>query len=343
MADFLGNLRMNNIFGGGRPSGMPDMNSGDDMNPSDVVGAIMRLRQQQDMDAENRSYRVANFQNNMNRRNANLDKIQSQPDISTMNTVVQYPDEAAKLLKARMTTPKNDGAMTEYQKAQIALAGRRLDVTDQNADDKLEIQKQDSATRQARAKVYEFKAKNPGMKIEVSKGGNFIGINPVTGETIDTGVSTGTMSEADKQEMIQSGKESIVGMQGDQKMDQINRTGEQRIDEIGKRIEGQKTVAGMRTAPESATQDRVKIGNAARQIMNTNPELAPFISFDGAGNPIITPPSTNSGFFGSSGPTADQYKALTGLLYGTATPPPAAPTKPEALPTPPSKYKVTVK
>lgn len=58
-------------------------------------------------------------------------------------------------------------------------------------------------TRQGnRQKILEFKKNNPGWRIVASRGGNYFGINPNDPtEVLDTGVSTGTITDAEKAEL----------------------------------------------------------------------------------------------------------------------------------------------
>lgn len=51
---------------------------------------------------------------------------------------------------------------------------------------------------QQRADIYAFKAKNPNLRIIIPKGGNVQTLNPQTGETQDTGIPTGSLTEMDK-------------------------------------------------------------------------------------------------------------------------------------------------
>ncbi len=50
--------------------------------------------------------------------------------------------------------------------------------------------------------VNAFKAMHPGMKFQISKGGNIFGLDPISGKAVDTGIDSGTLSDEDKQNLI---------------------------------------------------------------------------------------------------------------------------------------------
>lgn len=243
------------------------------------------------------------------------------------------------------------------------MAGRKLGVTDENTDQKTAIAAQ-------RANIYDFKAKNPGMKFMISKGGNIVAMDPITGQPHDTGVSSGTLSEREKVEIqntgdlaeieargniqkdIQgtrgtqaleqigartAGQRDIQGLRGDQSMEQIltrgsqqtdlqNTRGEQSLAQIAARANEQRaTNAAKPSTGMQPTQAKVLEANKARQLMNTNPELAPFLKDNGDGTYSVTPPGDGgwSDKFGGAKPTQDQFKQINSILYpssGTAAP-----------------------
>lgn len=206
------------------------------------------------------------------------------------------------------------------------LGGRRIDIQQQRAD------------------VYDFKAKHPNMVIRGTKGGNYQAIDPQTGESVDTGVDTGTMSEDELHKLIGQQKLEQIGAQGQIQKDLQNTRGSQALSQIGARITGQKDIQNNK--PTSAllpTQQRVNFQNKANELRNTNPELGQFIHMNPDGTFDVDQPS-GGGFFGGSGPTLDQYAKIQNALYpktntqalNTAIPPKttAAPvTTPTNIPT----------
>jgi len=69
---------------------------------------------------------------------------------------------------------------------------------------------------------------------------------------------------------------------------------------------------------ELPTQVKIRQFSAARQLKNSNPELAPFITLRSGNDFDITPP--NQGRFWNSGPTPEQYKSITDYIYGQGQP-----------------------
>lgn len=176
--------------------------------------------------------------------------------------------------------------------------------------------------RQQRADIYAFKATHPNWKIMMPKGGNIIAINPQTGESQDTGIPTGSMTDLDR-----------INLQGEQRLDQIAATGEQTRETEGVRQAGREaairargeetrktreTVPGGSAAgkPLLPTQVKVDQYNKARQLMNSRPDLAKYIQVTGTNEFTIAKPGTN--FWGKpSGPTPNEYSEIINAIYGT--------------------------
>jgi len=204
---------------------------------------------------------------------------------------------------------------------------------------------------QQRADIYALRANNPDLKIIIPKGGNVQAFNPRTGETHDTGIPSGSMSEIDK-----------ITMQGDQRMEQIGASGAQarqtetlRQDGRMEAIDARGTQAReTRATPLGGasgkgmlpTQIKVDQYNRARQLANSNPELAKFIKPGSGANEFqIVKPDPNAWTESGKGPTPQQYSDIINAIYGPATggrnagpgPGPAATSK--APPAPPGwKY-----
>lgn len=183
---------------------------------------------------------------------------------------------------------------------------------------------------QQRADIYAFRANNPNLKIIIPKGGNVQAFNPLTGETHDTGIPSGSMTELDK-----------IQMQGDQRMEQIGETGAQARETEGVRQAGRETLVGMRgdearktrATPsggvtgrtELPTQYRVGIINAASRLRNSRPDLAKFIKIGSPGVNDIDIAKPGQNMFGKpTGPSPDQYNEIINTIYGkgaTSKPP----------------------
>ena len=233
-------------------------------------------------------------------------------------------------------------SISEYQKATLGLKGQELAQRGELGQEKIDVSKTGMNINQQKANILDFKSKNPGLKTLMTKGGNVMLYNPITGETHDTGVSTGTLNEQDKLDLMSEHTMEQIGARGDIQKEVQGTKGEQNLSAIAAKVAGQKEVQAEKPVkPESATQDRVKQNNLARQLANSRPDLAQHIKFDPSGNFTVTPPPTS--YFGS-GPTQEQYNEITSHIYGKGdiTLKPEAKKKEPAKEAPKSKYKVTV-
>jgi hypothetical protein len=205
--------------------------------------------------------------------------------------------------------------------------------------------------RQQRADIYAFKATNPNLKFIMSKGGNVTAINPLTGESHDTGVPTGSLTELAKMNLQNEQRLGQIGAQGAnaQTLENMKQTGREGIaetrgwqiynipdkDNPGQQkavkinaITGEvkdinagpvsKPTTGAGGRGELPTQTRIRQFTKAREIVNSRPDLAKFIKLGspGANDFTITAPGEN--FFGSTGPTQQQYNEVQQLIYGGA-------------------------
>ena len=202
--------------------------------------------------------------------------------------------------------------------------------------------------RQQRADIYAFKAMHPNYKFVLPKGGNIQALDPATGQSHDTGIPTGSLTELDKMNLSQENALEQIGARGTQAqtLEGMRQGGREQIAEtrgwklgvdqksgesiLYNEITGAtKPVSGNRNitpvakpssggASSTPTQQRVDIVNKAAQLKNTNPELAEFIRIEG-NDVTITPPSSGGWF--SSGPTREQYDEISKAIYGSAVGP----------------------
>jgi hypothetical protein len=202
-----------------------------------------------------------------------------------------------------------------YQQMSMELREKAQEAKEKNDQRRADILQQ-------RADIYSLRANNPDLKIIIPKGGNVQAFNPRTGETHDTGISSGSMSEIDK-----------ITMQGDQRMEQIGASGAQarqtetlrqtgRLEAIGARgtqaRETRATPAGG-TGDKGLlpTQQKVERYNRARQLANTRPDLADFITPGvGINDFEIAPSNPNAWFASGRGPTPEQLKEINDFIYG---------------------------
>lgn len=181
---------------------------------------------------------------------------------------------------------------------------------------------------QQRADVYEYKARNPNLRIDFS-GPEVIAIDPQTGQRApitDTNgkpVLTGNMSEADKLAFQRETTMKSIGARGAESRRTQEEGHEQELEEIeargseARRTRQTPTAASTASGnkPELPTQTRVRQFNAARELYNSRPELRPFIKLGkpGSNDFEIVPPG--KGFFGATGPNPQQYEEITGKVY----------------------------
>jgi hypothetical protein len=211
---------------------------------------------------------------------------------------------------------------------------------------------------QQRADVYKFKAENPhlefnylGPKIKV--------INPQTGEITETEWDSGNLTATDKINLNQKNAMARIGFTGVQNRltEDTRQTGRETMaetrgwgdpvmikDKTGKevavsinKITGEvkevkikdENIGPIVRPPsggavgrvEQPTQTKVRQYNAARELVNSRPDLAPFINLTSANEFTITPQSTNTGLTGyfkgpKSGPTPEQFKQINDAIYG---------------------------
>jgi hypothetical protein len=322
MADtsFIEKLRMNNIFPAdgsprtGTPFGMPDLNAGQ-FDPSSVVGEIYPLiarERQRDRDLQMNLARMKN-QPQLNRIAQNAVEPQN---VNTPNVVFNpSPTDASQKFANEILNGPSLKEQELNQKYELAQQKSGLE------QQKIDINKQ-------RTGILDFKAKNPGMKVLTPKGGNIAFLNPVTGETIDSGIGTGTMTEQELQEL-----------RGDQAMQQIGaRTeGQKQVQEM--RNEGQLANIAARAQNISPTQEKSQIQNNVNKLITTRPDLAEFIVQDPNTGAITVSDKAN--------PTTAQM--INDAIYGKkasdinlpSNKKPAVKTETVTTPTA-SKYKVTV-
>lgn len=224
-------------------------------------------------------------------------------------------------------------ALAEQRMAQANVIPRREErlttegaARTQQGADRIEIAR-------AQQSLNEWKAKNPQGKIYAPKGGNVVIIDPLTGESTDTGIPTGSLSDADRIkltgekriEQIETQGEIQKGIQqtrGEQALEQIGARGEESLEQIAARGgEARKTKAvvpgGAGSTSQLPTQQKVALQLKANKAKQEHPEWSKYITTDpNTGMVEVTPPAT--GFF-SRGPDKDTYDAIIGYMGGAPT------------------------
>lgn len=320
MSDFSNRLRMNNIFptGDDNPFG-PTATPNQGINLDEISGLINRI--------------APVLQAHQERGFAHQKEMMGmqQPQLKNIGSQI-----AGVQPQKPMGTAYNPG-ISDFQRAGLNLKRDELNQKKSLAESGLEIKRDDQGIRQQRADIYDYKAKNPNLKFVVGKNGNFFTQDPATGEMRDTGHSSDKMPEAEKLKITgeqrmseinakQSGAEKLQGIKGGQQ-----------LANIGARVSGQQATDANKISltndkPIAPTQERVQQNNAARELMTSRPDLAPFIKIDDKGGFTVDQPGTS--FFGSpTGPNAAQAKEITDHIYNS---------KPAKMPAKVAGNKVTV-
>lgn len=260
---FIENLRLNNIFpaqGNPKPLiGMPDFNAGRQVPPYFGV-------QQQPTGIQEIAQRQA-----------------------PTSIVKPVPAQQGPELNYEYKAPESDKFATniimggsDKDKA-LASAERIAGVKNVTAGRGLDI-------KQQMANIANYKAKNPGLKALMPKGGNVTLYNPATGEMTDTGVDTGTLSEQDKLDLM---AEQAQGLEGTRQAGRMQLQGEKQkgsLAQIGARAASNEKIAGFRAG--TPTQNIAATRDAILKIQSTRPDLAPFLVKDPTTGQLNIDPNT---------------------------------------------------
>jgi hypothetical protein len=186
----------------------------------------------------------------------------------------------------------------------------------------MELQSVKSSPTIQKNSIAAFKAQNPNMKFITMKGGNVVAFDPLTGEAHDTGISSGTMTEEDKQLLVGgqaadrndasiAGREEVAGMNIAGRKDVAGMNNTAAGERNAASIAGRENVAGMNNATRTAldggmqpNQKRTDENNKARQLAQ-DPYLAKFIT--------ILP---NGNFAINGNPPLDVLSRIQQSIYG---------------------------
>lgn len=192
-------------------------------------------------------------------------------------------------------------------------------------DERVKKNERDAQIKQQRADIYDFKTRNPHMKLMTTKGGNVTAYNPLTGQTVDTGIPSGSLSDIDKLSLTQENVLERIGATGEETRttEKLRQEGRERnialSGEESRKTKSTPSISNTTTKSELPTQTKVRQFNKASEIANSDPDLAKFIKLGTNNTFEITKPGSG-GFFGSAGPTKAQYDKITESIYGTKGP-----------------------
>lgn len=173
------------------------------------------------------------------------------------------------------------------------MIGRELDVRKQTHKEK--VDERNIAIREKRAAAYEFKARNPNMQIKQDSEGNFIGINPQTGQMAYVTDSQGNrvngreLSWEDKQNILQENALERINRSAEVGLGRIQASGEQARETKAAPnyddLNPDKIVK-----PQSPSEQRTARTLAAEQLLDEHPDWEEYIQFDG--NRVTINPDT---------------------------------------------------
>lgn len=276
---FLDSLQKNNLFTDKNPNPLqpPNMGGFDPVNEFRNLFSLVASEKQKDRDLQLQLERLRHQPSGQINQVAHQ-ALKPQPG-ETPNVVFDRRGDSADTFVNNILNPPERGFKFQELAQKNNLANQGLD-----------IKRGDQDIRQQRANVYEFKSKNPNMHIVLPKGGNVLAINPQTGEAVDSGIPTGSLSDEDRINLQGTNNMNAIKERGSQNMNAIKERGSQNIKSIDER--GSQNRQTQNEKPEKSmvpSQERTQQNNAARKLVNTRPDLAEFVTFDQQGNFSIDP------------------------------------------------------
>lgn len=130
---------------------------------------------------------------------------------------------------------KFDKAMSDFKvKADLLKEGADVETRRENAESLTKNRDSLIISRQSRADATKWKQEHPDFKYFEIKGGTVMGVNPITGEKRDTGISTGTMTEEDKLALQQENDIAKIAATGGEarKTEGVRQAGREKITQM---------------------------------------------------------------------------------------------------------------
>lgn len=235
-----------------------------------------------------------------------------------------------------------DDEMTDFQKGSLGLRERELQSRDA-------ARQASSEARKKQLSISEYRAQNPNKRFIVQRGGNIIAFDPATGESEDTGIDSGTLSDADRARIqndyrVSNREDTQRHQQG---MEETRQKGRKELQEdrqahddaewgnpiqtykpngdLGPVVQvnskGEtrqvKGVEGGIRAPQrpiQPSQERHAIDNKIREAIARNPEWAKYINPETG---TVAPVGAGASMWGSdTGLTAEERNKILDYIYG---------------------------
>ena len=144
---------------------------------------------------------------------------------------------------------------------ELALKKRELDIQEKQADASIadlsqrrDIEAERNRIAYGRNDIAMFKAQNPNMILKASAGGNYFAIDPQTGETMDTGIPVGNMTQEGALNLHNQGQMNLQGLRNEGSMATTQARNQAMIEALGLRNASAETLEGLR---QSGMLDRL--------------------------------------------------------------------------------------
>lgn len=148
--------------------------------------------------------------------------------------------------------------------------------------------------KQQMANIAEFKSKNPSVSVYAPKGGTVHLYDSIHG-MVDTGISTGTMTDADRLDAEKGNQLEEIAARGDQSRQTEIQKGGNAIEQIGARGAQQRATDAAKPStvrPQSESDKKVGYYNAAQKLITSDPTLGKYIEMGTAPNTFSIKPGT---------------------------------------------------
>lgn len=215
------------------------------------------------------------------------------------------------------------GQIRPLDAAKLAQGQEKIDASRDKAGGELDLGKDKLAASKehntAIDTINKFKAEHPGMKLISPKGGNFQALDPITGQTMDLGISTGSFSDEERTNINQKNALARIDESGRVAGDNANKLEKQRqggrvdlADINNKAKETIKTTAAPKVdKPLLPGQQTQQYNGRFMEAANTNPDWKPFLVQDPTTKTwSIMPPNTDGG------PDELTYHQIGDFIYG---------------------------
>jgi hypothetical protein len=261
-------------------------------------------------------------------------QMQFQKDLMNLQSQIRMRELGQQIHMQQAAQPQNKPMdviykdyIDPYKQAQLALAGRRISATEENNQAKNEIAAQ-------RAGTYQQLADNPNLAPVKTRGGDVVYIDKRTGQIVNTGISSGTLSQGEEIQQRgeqarqtegtkEEGRESLEGVKQENRATNLQTRGEQALANIGARGKEQRETkqtpsADAGTNSKLPSQQKIASQMNMNKLINQHPELKPFMRINpDTGMVEISDPSSG-GIMGSA-PTQAQHEFMLKMIYPEGT------------------------